>query len=408
MNAAPERKAHPRTRLPRRHATRRWCIPPAIEREPNEILESAHILDEVPGQVGLVLWQSLRDVTLWASIPAGRRDGLFAADAARDRLQLLITSGAEPVLEVSLTTLAAMVGNPEAAGEEIVSLVCLQVSRWAEARGAFSTSIGYAQAAALASPEDPSAALSVGSLALRWRRLTRAETWFRRTIGLARRSRQWEPYALAYVELGSLYTRRGDPATAERYFVQGLRAARRHGLIATRGAALHGLLLLALEAGRLDQAERYARGAMRAYGRGHPRLPELVHDVAYLWVSRDNPSRAIPMLQKLLPGRVEPLERAFTLAVLARAAAGVGDVRLYQESWGDAWALIRRRAGEESQHARALLELTRASARMKDWHHMEEAARLAVAAAAQRNEPRIAAAVEELAATVRRGSRGKD
>jgi hypothetical protein len=168
-----------------------------------------------------------------------------------------------------------------------------------------------------------------------------------------------------------------------------------------RGAALHGLLNLAVEAGSLDDAERYARGAMRAYGRGHPRLPELVHDVAYLWVRRESYARAIPMLQKLLPTRVEPVERALTLAILARAAAGAENTPMYQESWIDAWAVINRRPEDAGKHARALLELARASVTARDWHHVEQAVRLASTAVSPQAERAVAMQVEELAAAIK-------
>jgi tetratricopeptide (TPR) repeat protein len=385
----------------RREASRRWCVPPALLHEPDELLEGVAVLDEIPGAVGLVLWQSLRDVTLWAAVPPDMREGLFAPGSARLRLQELLAAAAEPALEVSLTTLAALAGSPGTADAEIVSLVCIQVSRWAEARGAFATAMGYAQAAALALPLEAAPALAAGTLALRWGRSARAETWLRRTLALARRARQWEPYALACVELGGLFARRGDSAGAQRFHVQGLRASRRHGLIAVRGAALHGLLMLALEAGALDEAERYARGAMRAYGRGHPRLPELVHDVAYLWVRREAYGRAIPMLQKLLPTRVEAVDRALTLAILARAAAGAGDTRLYQEGWMDAWTVITRAPSEVGKHGRALLEMARGAALMRDWQHVEQAVRLASTAVPADAERAVARQVEELAAAVR-------
>lgn len=397
-----ERKARHRAPVPRRNNSRRWCIPPAILHEPNEMLEASQILEEAPGEVGLVLWQTLRDVTLWASMPGEERAGLFTSEAAHHRLQLLLGSGSEPTLEVSLTSLAALVGNPGAANPELISLVCLQISRWAEGRGSFATAIAYAQAAALASPEDARPALAVGGLALRWGRFTRAETWLRRAVGLARRGGDWLSYAQCYVDLGVLYARRGEPSGAQKFYVMGVRAARRHGLMAVRGAALHGLLLLALEAGDLDAAERFARSAMRAYGRGHPKLPELVHDIAYLWVSREQYTRALPMLLKLLPTRVEPAERALTLAILARAAAGAGDLQRYQEAWLDAWAIIIRRPGEEERYPRPLLELTRAAALLRDAPHVEQAARLALAAASRQGERRIASQVEDLAASIRR------
>jgi tetratricopeptide (TPR) repeat protein len=395
MEVDKERKARQRTTLLRRNRSRRWCIPPAILHEPDEVLEATQILDEWPGDVGLVLWQTLRDVTLWASVPADLRTGLFSSQAAQHRLQLLLASGVEPGLDFSLTSLAALVGNPDEARPEMVSLVCIQISHSAEARGAFATALSFAQAAALATPEEPEPAFAVGSLALRWGRLARAETWLRRCIGLSRRARDWSTYSQSYVQLGALYASGGNPAGAKRYYVMSVRAARRHGLMPLRGAGLHGLLGLALEAGELDDAERLARAAMRAYGRGHPRLPELTHDIAYLWVSRGQHHRAIPMLQRLVTSRVEPGPRAFTLSLLARAAAGAGDKRVYEEAWSEAWSLINRRPGEELRYARPLLELTRAAVAAGDWLHMEWAARLAIAAAEAQRDPRLARQVEE-------------
>lgn len=393
MPARASKSSPSRPRGRRRNASRRWCIPPAILREPDETLEASQILDEFKGDLGLLLWNSLRDVTLWSSTPPERRDGLFVTDAAHKRLTLLATSGVEPQLEVSLTTLAAVVGSPASASPEIVSLVCLEVGRWAQGHGAWGTALAYAQAAALSSPEEAGPAYTVGGLALRWGRLARAETWLRRAIGLARRGRDWQSYAQAYVDLGTLYARREVAHLARRYFTQAMRAARRHGLLAIRGAALHGLFLLAMDAGELDDAERYAKAAMRAYGRGHPRLAELLHDIAYLWVTRESYQRALPMLQKLLVARTDPGDRMLTLAVLARAAAGAGERRMYEDAWSGAWALITR-PGAQEDHTRTLVELARAAAKLRDWLRMEQATRLH-ATARRGSDPR---AYEQLAA----------
>lgn len=383
----------------RRGAGRRWCIPPAIIREPNETLEASQILEENPPDLALVLWNSLRDVTLWSSVEPGRRDGLFSPDAAGKRLEQLKTSHVDPALEVSLTSLVAVVDAPVTTNPEIVSLVCLEISRWAQARGLMGTAIAFAQAAALASPVDPRPAYRVGYLALDWHREARAETWLRRGIGLARRARDWQVYAEGYVDLGALYARRRLPLEARRHYTKAVRAARRHGLLPTRGAALHGLFLLAMDAAELDAAERLARLAMRAYGRGHPRTRELLHDIAYLWVVREDYGRAIPLLQKLLATRTEPVERAITLAVLARAAAGTGDRRLYQQAWSDAWSIINR-PGAREPDVRTLLELARAAARLKDWIRVDQATRLQ---AAQRTQPEDPCVVEELAKLVAAG-----
>lgn len=400
MQVRTARSSTSRARGRRRNASRRWCIPPAILREPDETLEASQILEEHKGDVGLLLWNSLRDVTLWSSVEPDRREGLFTTEGANKRLGQLQGAGVDPTLEVSLTTLAAVVGSPGTASPEIVTLVCMEISRWAQGNGAFGTALAFAQAAALASPEEAAPAYTVGSLALRWGRHARAETWLRRSIGLARRGKDWQSYAQAYVDMGVLYARRDMHGTARRYYTQAMRAGRRHGLLAVRGAALHGLFLLAMEAGELDDGERYARAAMRAYGRGHPRLAELLHDVAYLWVTRESFGRAIPMLQKLLVSRTGPGERALTLAILARAAAGTGERRLYEEAWSNAWSLINR-PGAREDHTRTLLELARAAARLKDWIRMEQATRLHATQPPRHADRKASEQLAELAAFAR-------
>lgn len=401
MHARTTRKSPRGPRGRRRNGSRRWCIPPAILREPDETLEGAEVLEEHPPELGLLLWSCLRDVTLWASVPQERREGLFTPEAAGKRLAALQATPVEPQLEVALTTLAAVVATPGAILGEVVTLVCLEVSRWARARGQWGTSVAYAQAGAMASPEDASAAFTVGSLARAAERPARAETWLRRAVGLARRARDWESYARAYVELGDLYAARGAAPQARRYYTQAMRSARRHGLLAVRGTALHGLFLLSVEAGQLDDAERQARAAMRAYGRSHPRLGDLLHALASLWVARERYGRAIPVLQRLLPGRTAPAERAITLAVLARAAAGTGERRLYEEAWSHAWALLER-PSEQGVDPRPLVELARAAARLGDWVRVEQATRLHAARPPARDDAHAAEQLAALAAAARR------
>ncbi|HEU4558127.1 MAG TPA: tetratricopeptide repeat protein [Longimicrobium sp.] len=350
-----------------------------LQHEPGELLEGASILDEFRDRVGMVLWQSLRDVTLWAETPVEARDGLFTEEAGRRRLEDLLTSGAEPTLEISLSTLAALVSTPATAAPEIISLVCLQVSEWADLRGAMATAVAYAQAAAVAFPEDPDPALAAGTVLLRWKRHARAETWLRRCIGLARRAGEWTNYAEAYQHLGRLFESRGDHAGAERYYVKAIRAARRHGLYHVRGAALHGLMRLRMEAGALVDAERLGRAAVRASRQGNVRTGALMHDLAYVWVKSGEFAKAIPVLKRALPARLDPQERALTLSILAHAGAETGDQHLYRESWMDAWTLVTtaEAAKRRGEHAQTFVELMRASVIMRDWAHVEQVARYA-------------------------------
>jgi tetratricopeptide (TPR) repeat protein len=354
---------------------RRWCVPPAVLRDPAETLEGAPILDEVGGPLGVLLWQCLRDVTLWAAAdsPEERR-ALFAPAAGARRQAMVRAAPPEPALEMALTTFWALASDPGEASGALLGTVCGHVWRWAWERGRGGTALAFAQAAALASPEDAQAALEVGRLALRMSRHARAESWLRRTVGLARRSGRWRAYAEAYVELGTVYGERGMPPVARRMLTKAIRAARRHGLGDVRGAALQALFRMAAAEGRPDEAERLARGALRAYGRGHPRLPALLHDLASLWVEQERYTRALPVLQRLLSHREEPRDQLSTLALLARAAAGAGDRRAFEEAWSGAWGLLRR-LDDASVPPGTMVELARGAAMVRDWERMEQAVR---------------------------------
>jgi tetratricopeptide (TPR) repeat protein len=375
---APRRKH----RRPIENASRRWCIPTGILREPDEHLEASEVLEEFHGQgkaLAYLLWSTVRDVSLWASIDADRRAGLFGPAAADKRLEEISGAALDPALEVPLMSLAAVVDVPAIAKPRDISRVCVELANWALAREAVGTAMAYAQAASLAAPDSAAPAGFAGSVALRWGRHARAETWLRRAIGLGRRAREWEPYALAYVDLGRVYTLRGSMAGARSHYLAAVRAARRHGLLKIRAAALHGLLRIALDADQWEGAERLLGRTLRAYGRGHPHLPYVRHDGAYLWISIGRYSKALSLLKELLPGRTDPRDRALTLALQARAAAGnaapgSGDQWLYQEAWSSAWSIIDS-ARTPAEYRRALLELGRASSHLRDWPHVAQVIR---------------------------------
>jgi tetratricopeptide (TPR) repeat protein len=281
-----ERRGERRARARRHGGLRRWCLPPAVSYDAGEMLEAACVLEELEGDTAVVLWTAARDVTLWATTPPARRAGLFAAEAASARREGIVAARLEPALVLSLALLSGVVSPSGQANPATVQRACMEVARWAQARGAPGTAVTFTQAGALASPRAPCAALEVGRLALEWGRWTRAEAWLRRAIALARRAADWESYGAACVALGEVYERTGRMKDARRAYEQAARLARRKG-VELRGEALHGLLRCSLAAGDLDAAEAHALAARRAYGPRHPRLPELQRDVARLRGARE-------------------------------------------------------------------------------------------------------------------------
>jgi hypothetical protein len=304
---------------------------------------------------------------------------------------------------VPLAALAAVPATRRARTPEAVTLACMRVSAWAEARGAYGTAVAFAQAAALASPERAWPAYTVGRVALAWDRLPRAESWLRRAVGLARRGEEWEAYTRAYVELGVLHARRGAHRLARRHLVKGLRAARRHGLLEVRAAALHGLFRLALETGDLERADRLSRAAAGAYGREHPRIADLLYDLAVHSLARGRAGRAVLMLERVLAVRTEAAERLPALALLARAAALTGDARLYEEAWSSGWALATAEAS--AANAAVLLDLARAAEAREDWLRVEQAARALRERSGDGDAGEIAGELERTAAAARQRRR---
>ncbi|HEX2078520.1 MAG TPA: hypothetical protein VHG08_12450, partial [Longimicrobium sp.] len=342
-------------------------------REPGELLEGAHVLEEFPCEVALALWAALRDVMLWADTPRERRPHLFSAGAEARRRGYVAELRLDPAVELPLGTLASVVSHERQTSDEEVSHACLQLAGWAGAQNAMGTAVSFAQAAALVLPEAPAPGLMVGRLALAWGRLPRAETWLRRTVGLARRARDWLTYGSAYVSLGEIQLRSNRLHAAARLYRQAARVSRRHRVRLVRAQAMHGLVRASMEMGELEQAVQYARLARLAYGRSNPRLPELEFDMARLMMRRGEHERAIPVLQRQIDMMADPDRRLACGAMLARAAAEVGDRPLYERSWSAAWALLDGRRSPAA--ADALVHLGRAAVRTTDWLRVQQVVR---------------------------------
>jgi tetratricopeptide (TPR) repeat protein len=385
---------------PVRRTTRRWRTPPAITHG-TEAFEGSGILDEIRGPLGLLLWQTLRDVTLWASFEPEEREGIFVAGADEARMAAVRGGEVDVQIEPPLMTVVRMVGNPHGARPETVSMACQHIAHWADGQGLTATAIAFAQAAALSIPFDAGAAYAVGRLARRRAEYARAETWFRRSIALARQSGDWTSYALAFSGLGNLYAQRGNYPAARRFHVRTLRAARRHSLRQIQGAALHDLFVIASNTGQED-AERYARGAYDAYGHEHTRLPALAQDIAWFWMERGHFEPALTVFQALLPHMHRFDERLVVLSNVVRAAAGAGERRLFEETWDEVWDGLSRSDTQENA-AQVLVEMAHGASMMGEPERAERAAERALAVATQRGESKIRLTAEALLESVRRG-----
>ncbi len=366
------RKAETPQRKPRRRW--RWHVPPAILHGA-ETLEGTEVLDEFGGELGLVFWQSLRDVSLWSSItPPDARAGLFSAEAGNRRAASLLAADPDSQIAGALATIASILEDPAGTASEPVMLACREVSQWADANGTHATALAFAQAAALACPGNAAAGLRVGMIARRKGELARAETWFRRTIGLARQSRDWASYAEAFASLASLYEQRGNIPVARTLYVRALRASKRHSLRPIMAYTFHHLFAIAVESGRNEEAQAYARSAFEAYDPENPRVKALANDVACFWMEHGQFDPAFSVFQTLLPQMQAPDLRVIALGNLARSAGAIGDRGTYAGARDELWQMVRSTDAHPNT-AQGLLDLARGAASLADWSEAEKAAR---------------------------------
>jgi tetratricopeptide (TPR) repeat protein len=355
----------------------------------------------MPGELGMVLWQSLRDAMLWGRSNQAERGALFAEGAERARLAAMLTAGAPAELEEPVKVIAAMVGGAETAREENVALACREVAQWGEARGLLATALAFSQAAAVVTPADPAASYTVGRLARRAGENPRAETWFRRTVAIARQAGDWPTYALSFVGLGNLYANRGNFPAAKRFLVRALRAAQRNSLHDIEGMALHDLFAIAGENGEVEEANELARRAFEAYGPLHPNLKRLARDVAYFWCTQGHFAPALAVLQSVLGHFSEPGLRIATLGDIGRAAGGVGDRAVFQQAWDEAMELMTVN-GMLDTGARSCLDLAQGALSLGAWERAEDAAQRALDGATRRGDSKTRLVAEALVDAARR------
>lgn len=160
------------------------------------------ILREVASDDGLVLWQALRDVTLWAGAPEAVRGRLFHAAAADRRRAAVAGCRLSLALRSAVGVLSAVVVHPTPLSPADVSGACGQIAAALEVEGCSASALAFAQAAALASPNDPAPAIRLATLSQRVGLPGSAEEWLLRATALARRAERWGEYVTAYLELG--------------------------------------------------------------------------------------------------------------------------------------------------------------------------------------------------------------
>jgi len=382
-----------------RRAPRPVRVPPPITRG-SEKFEGSEVIGDFQGELGILLWQSLRNVLLWNVTDPAKRKDLFTPGADERRRVKLLSVEVDDSLRSPLAVIARLLADPAGADRKRVASACQRIAEWAETKGATATALAFTQAAALTANNDARLSYAVGRLARVRAEYARAETWFRRAILLGRQTGDWESYSLAFSGLGNLYMQRGNLPAAQRAHLRAYRASRRKGLRGVQGLALHDLFVIASQREQIREAEELAATTLKAYGPAHPRLPFFAHDVAVFWVERGVFLPALRVFEALMPHFRKPSDRAAILGNTARAAAGIGDREGFETAWQQVWTM---NAAEENAERFASVFQTLAAGAMSmgRWDQAVLAAEKAVEIATARDEAQVKASAEALLAAAR-------
>jgi tetratricopeptide (TPR) repeat protein len=387
-----------------RRTARLWVVPPGLMTH-EEPFEGYRVLDEVRSGAGVMLWEFLRDIDLWSTTEADSRTRLFTPGSARRRRERIERMEAARELRTPLEAVSRALEGRVRAPATHLTQACHALSRWAGEQGLPHTSLAFAQSAALATPEEPGPAYGVGLLARRNAEYRRAETWFRRTLALARRSCDWNYYGLACIGLGNLNRQRGDYPSARGWYVKALRVSRRRALWDVRAMALHDLFCVAANRGEVEEAEQWARRAFRAYGRRHQRLVVLAHDVARFWLLAGRDEDALRVFRVVLPHITHISERRLVASNMGQAAARVGDRLTFAAMWSETWRLVDE--FEDSERvAESLVSLAEGALELGDPDRAQLAASHALKVANVRNEAEQRLAAERVLQSLRRARVG--
>jgi hypothetical protein len=336
-------------------------------RDAGEGLERVAVLEESEGELGVLLWRTVRDVELWACTPPAQRAALFHPDSAERRRVRLARTEVPPELAAPLHTLSSLLSRPDRADEHTVAQCCARVAAWAGGTRARETALAYAQAAALTLPEDADAALRTGACALDAGQRARAEVWLRRAVGLGRRGRQWDACSRAVFALARLHENGAEPARAVRGYRLAFRTALRHRVEEVRLGAARALLRLARASVDAERARSWAIAAQRAYRPGAPEATALLLELARFWLDAGRAEDALPALRRLAKREqsLNAADRLSAAAMRARALAAAGHAPGGQAA-ADAFALLRDPSVPAPVQLAAAVDLAHAAAALAD------------------------------------------
>ncbi len=387
-----------RPRRPGRPRSADFTTPLTI---PGGAVAGADVVRELPPEVALPVWQVLRTVLLWAAEEPAQRSGLFEPCAMAEWERQLLEEAWEPDVRDPLAVLVGEMARLSQAAPETIAKACLCVTDWALEHGHVATALAYAEAAALSWPQHPRYAWTAGRLMRAHGRPREAELWLKRAEKAATTAGDWEARLLALNSLGNTHAEKGNYRQAALAHTNALRIARRKGWREREGELLHDLFVAVAHEGDLDIAESHARAALEIYcSTQHSRLLALAHDIAVLWMERDQFGRALPVFVEIAQHFKENNERMLVVSSAARAAGACCEEELYSQLAQEA-ATLEAQATSTRFLPRSLYLLGLGAWSLSDWESAERLLVRAEQIALERGENDIVTAAGHAAVAVR-------
>lgn len=259
---------------------------------PNWPLDDLTILREVDGEMGLELLLALYNVRLVAETPIPIRAQLFEVTNSR-ALEISIPTE----IRDALYTLFRLPRETQAPSDRELARACRVIAEWAEDRSCFVTAVGFAEVAARLVPDDPELANRAGRACRRAGERARAELWYERGFGLARRRGDVLQYVKGHLGYGSIFRDQGDYGNALRWIKRAGISARKAGHREAGAEAMHDAFALAYLQEDFGRAASLIRRAARIYPVHARRVPYFAADVALLLSRRGLYAMAMELLR---------------------------------------------------------------------------------------------------------------
>lgn len=355
-----------------------------IPEPPSWLRPSFYILGEAPGAIASALWQYARHLRDWVAVGPPERDGLFHHRLALhviDRLNAAMREA--PDLAEALDRFGTFILSTHEVSARDAAAACVRVVQWAELWNFQRTAIEFAELAALLEPDSAQAANRAGRLNRNGADFARAEIWFERGIGLARRTNDHMEYTRGHIGCGILFQTLGKDRRARKYFQTAAIIARKDGRRWLAAEAQHDLMLMSAERGHFDEADAHATKALAWYPKHHKRFPFFVADLCFLLVCESHYSVAAELLAAFLTVIKTPAQQVLGMSLLVRALAGAGE----RVQFARTRARVLRLLGEFRDHeAAARIHLAEAERSAGLWHDAEVNARKALEIAVERRD----------------------